>query len=301
MLNSHRLAMLKSLSVGYILLMVLTVCSQMGLYAQDEVLDVHFEIGAYKLTSAEKAKVKETVDAWIGVRIKKIDIEGYCDDTGSEVLNFELSENRAAALYEALSESGIDTSILNKKLGRGSIEIENVGSDLENQRKRNRRASAYIWFEPKSAPISLTEVNPVDKKSVEIKIAPKPLIMGTNIATGDRFTLDKVLFVGSRDIILASSYGYLKQFIEELTARPDVKIKIEGHVCCTKPGQDGVNAETKKKNLSYVRAKAVYDYLAEHGIEPSRMTYEGMKGDYPLGGDPSLDRRVEIIILESNN
>ncbi len=271
----------------------------LNLSAQDDSLLVYFEVGAYKLTSSEKVNVKQAAESWENIRVRKIVIEGYCDDTGSEVLNFELSENRAYALYEALSESGIDESLLNKTLGRGAVYIDEENNNLEQQRKENRRASAYVWFEPKDAPAHSNTATTISSKTVDVKVAPKPIIMGTNIATGDRFTLDKVLFVGSRDIILASSYGYLKQFTDELTARPDVKIKIEGHVCCTNPGKDGVNADTKKKNLSYVRAKAVFDYLAEHGIDAARMTYGGMMGDYPLGGDPSLDRRVEILIIEA--
>ncbi len=267
--------------------------------AQDEVLTVYFDVGKNRLSASEIAKVKKAVSSWEEMVIEKIEIEGYCDDTGNETLNYTLSLQRAHALSEVLESEGIDAKILSKYAGHGSLQIENLETDISKQRSLNRKASAQIWYHPKTEIVVNSITASIGQKPIDVKVNLKPLIMGTNIATGDRFTLEKVLFVGSRDIILASSYGYLTQFTDELKARPDVKIKIEGHVCCTKPGKDGKDEGSGKKNLSHTRAKAVFDYLVANGIDPSRMEYEGMKGEYPLGGDASLDRREEIIILDS--
>jgi outer membrane protein OmpA-like peptidoglycan-associated protein len=266
--------------------------------AQSETLVVYFESGKNVLSAAQKALVEQAVASWSNSVIEKIVIDGFCDDTGSETLNFELSERRAQALYEELAQLGVDVRLLKKITGRGSLAVENQSDHIDEQRRQNRRAIAYVWYAAKEDLVYLEPTASISKKGLDVKLHARPLIMGTSIATGDRFTLDKVLFVGSRSIILASSYGYLKQFIDELNNRPDVRIRIEGHVCCTKPGQDGMDIDTKKRNLSYSRAKAVYEYLVEHGINPARMEYVGLKGDFPLGGDPALDRRVEIEILE---
>ena len=40
----------------------------------------------------------------------------------------------------------------------------------------------------------------------------------------------------------------------------------------------------------------VYDYFIEKGVDPKRMSYEGMGHRFPLGGKPEKDRRVEILI-----
>jgi outer membrane protein OmpA-like peptidoglycan-associated protein len=40
----------------------------------------------------------------------------------------------------------------------------------------------------------------------------------------------------------------------------------------------------------------MYNYLAKQGVDKNRMKYVGMRRKFPLGGDPKLDRRVEILI-----
>ena len=51
-----------------------------------------------------------------------------------------------------------------------------------------------------------------------------------------------------------------------------------------------------KRNLSFARARYIYEYLMKNGVAKKRMKYIGLKHKYPLGGDPKFDRRVEIEI-----
>ena len=51
------------------------------------------------------------------------------------------------------------------------------------------------------------------------------------------------------------------------------------------------------RNLSVARAKYVYDYFIEKGIDKSRMSYEGLAHSFPLGGSDDKNRRVEILIV----
>jgi len=74
---------------------------------------------------------------------------------------------------------------------------------------------------------------------------------------------------------------------------------ILGHVCCGR--EDGQDYATGKYNLSETRAKAVYDYLIENGIDKSRLKHKGLAGKYPTGHGAKADRRVEIEIIEIKN
>jgi flagellar motor protein MotB len=62
--------------------------------------------------------------------------------------------------------------------------------------------------------------------------------------------------------------------------------------------------ETGRYDLSTARAKAVYDYLVENGIEAKRMRYKGLAGQFPIvmpelsEADRTTNRRVEILILK---
>jgi outer membrane protein OmpA-like peptidoglycan-associated protein len=85
---------------------------------------------------------------------------------------------------------------------------------------------------------------------------------------------------------------------------PDLRIEIQGHVCCTYDGADGPNMETGGQYLSVDRAKAVYDYLVYYGISETRLNYKGFGGSKRLvdpeltEGDRTRNRRVEIVVLK---
>jgi outer membrane protein OmpA-like peptidoglycan-associated protein len=95
---------------------------------------------------------------------------------------------------------------------------------------------------------------------------------------------------------MPESKKILDNIAASLLEREDVYFTIQGHVCCTQYTRDAVDRKTKKQNLSEARAKFVYDFFAKKGIDTKRMRYMGMRRKFPLGGDPELDRRVEILI-----
>ena len=61
-----------------------------------------------------------------------------------------------------------------------------------------------------------------------------------------------------------------------------------------------MDLKTNKRNLSLSRARYIYYYLAKQGVNKRRMKYVGMRRIFPLGGDPKLDRRVEILVTYIN-
>jgi outer membrane protein OmpA-like peptidoglycan-associated protein len=86
---------------------------------------------------------------------------------------------------------------------------------------------------------------------------------------------------------------------------PNLKISIEGHVCCIKDTPDALDIDTFEPQLSVNRAKAIYQYLTSRGIDTSRLSYIGYGRRRPMV-DPELseedaekNRRVEIRILEN--
>jgi outer membrane protein OmpA-like peptidoglycan-associated protein len=84
-----------------------------------------------------------------------------------------------------------------------------------------------------------------------------------------------------------------------LKANPTVEFEVQGHVCCTpKYFSDAIDKDTKERKLSYNRAKAVYRYLVMRKINPSRMTFKGYGNQFPIGKEPELDRRVELVITK---
>ena len=84
---------------------------------------------------------------------------------------------------------------------------------------------------------------------------------------------------------------------------PTLKLEIQGHICCWPIGQEGFDKDTKEYNLSFNRAKAVYDYLIAAGIAANRLTYNGYGMKHPLiypektKDDEYKNRRVEFKIV----
>lgn len=74
-------------------------------------------------------------------------------------------------------------------------------------------------------------------------------------------------------------------------ARGDLRIEVAGHTAKV-AGTDPVGA----KELSRRRAQAVADYLIGTGIATERVWPVGYGDTRPTGGDPRLDRRVEITV-----
>lgn len=96
-----------------------------------------------------------------------------------------------------------------------------------------------------------------------------------------------------KSTIKPSSYGYLDK-IASLIIRTNVKMEIKGHT-------DNVGNPDFNMNLSKERAKAVYDYLVEHGVSESRLSYTYYGMTRPLGSNDTdegrtMNRRVEFEI-----
>ena len=101
-----------------------------------------------------------------------------------------------------------------------------------------------------------------------------------------------------------TGYSYLTRTSKRILDKAAETIKnetfsfvIQGHVCCTEGQLDAVDKKTNMRNLSVARAKYVYDYFIEKGIDKSRMSYEGLAHSFPLGGSDDKNRRVEILIV----
>lgn len=119
-------------------------------------------------------------------------------------------------------------------------------------------------------------------------------------------SLPNLIFQGSTHYFLSISERVLRALLKVMKTRTDIEIELQGHVCCNPPGVDAFDIGTGKKNLSIMRAKAVYDYLIAGGISASRMRYRGFgssKRLYPEeknSNEKMLNRRVEVLITASD-
>jgi len=103
---------------------------------------------------------------------------------------------------------------------------------------------------------------------------------------------------------VAGSFPALHDLLMVMRKRPGLKIEIQGYVCCIDEGRDGFDIETRADDLSLQRAKSVYTYLANFGVDPGRISYKGFGGSRKIYPNEASDweklrnRRVEIKILQ---
>jgi outer membrane protein OmpA-like peptidoglycan-associated protein len=103
--------------------------------------------------------------------------------------------------------------------------------------------------------------------------------------------------------IIKKSKPQLEAVLYALNQIPTLKLEIQGHICCWPIGQEGFDKDTKEYNLSFNRAKAVFDYLVAAGISADRLTYNGYGMKHPMvypeksKDDEYKNRRVEFKIV----
>lgn len=245
------------------------------------------------MIKTESLKLNRFIKSLPKDKIEDISIYGYCDDRGTDAYNKALSQRRANAIKDIFVANGISDSIITNADGKGELlltRLDNVGSAV--QRKLNRKVEIIVSLrEPRVVSADIEE----SEKELEA-VEKRYKTLSDTIKKGDRILLQNILFKTNYSYVKGSSYKHLRALAKYLKENENIIFKIQGHVCCMQKGRDAVDLKTGKRNLSYARAKFVYDYLANNGVAKKRMRYEGFGSRYPLGGEANLDKRVEILV-----
>jgi outer membrane protein OmpA-like peptidoglycan-associated protein len=123
------------------------------------------------------------------------------------------------------------------------------------------------------------------------------LVFENEIVSSDQpVELKNISFAFDKSELLDSSLQELQKLIVFLNEHPTVKIKIQGHT-------DALGDEAYNQKLSEDRAKAVYSYLIEQGVDRERLSYEGFGETKPAmknveGEWRRINRRVEFVLVD---
>ena len=245
---------------------------------------VYFETGQFDVPQIEKNRLVLFIQSLKDIEIERIAIYGFCDDRGSDSYNLTLSQERANAIKKIFSRFGVDDNLISNVDGKGEVLLRVISSDNINIiRGLNRKVEINVLYK-----ISDLEELPKDEK--------EPPFLNEKLKVGDKITLDNILFKTGYSYVVKESLPVLEKMAKALRKRDDIYFTIQGHVCCTRNARDAVDKGTGKRNLSLARARYIYDYMVDKGINRTRMRYVGLKNKYPLGKETKYDRRVEIKI-----
>ncbi len=229
-----------------------------------------------------------------------VTIIGYADYLGDQKSNKALSMKRAKNVKDYLVKYGIREMDIMLCVGKGEI-----SRDLPVTKRgypTDRRVDIVMNNNPSEPPAKDTGKH---RLLVTRKVDVKDINDIKRLKPGSLFKLKNVYFPADRHVMKPESHETLVRLYEVLRANPNIKISIEGHVCCIRDTYDALDIDTYEPYLSVNRAKAIYNYLADKGIDKSRLSYRGYGRSRPevvyeqTEADAERNRRVEIRILDN--
>jgi len=101
-----------------------------------------------------------------------------------------------------------------------------------------------------------------------------------------------VLFDFAKYDIQPEAYSLLDEAVSVLKKNPEIVVEIQGHT-------DNIGSGAYNQKLSENRAKAIVDYLVDHGIASYRLTAKGYGFTQPVASNDTEEgraknRRVEL-------
>ncbi|HET8963010.1 MAG TPA: OmpA family protein [Chitinophagales bacterium] len=282
--------------------------SSRQLLAQDHSLIVYFDFNASELPVNERMRLLYFLDDSLDkARSYTIQIKGYCDFIDNDSYNNTLSQERADYVKNILLSNGIKESAIALCKGYGEKTADNR-KDSETERQLQRRVEINFICNCHEQTTFLNDDD--EKKEITLEDDKEEYFVDgdidiTKYDVGDKFALESLHFIGGRHKLLPESVPSLKNLLKVMKENPTLHILIIGHICCEADiAIDGYDYDTHTYNLSYNRAKEIYEYLVRNGIDATRMDFKGMGGKekiYPhemTEEQRTANRRVEIEVVE---
>jgi outer membrane protein OmpA-like peptidoglycan-associated protein len=217
-----------------------------------------------------------TINEWMASH-KNIEITkllGYCDSIDTKNYNKKLAERRIESVRNLLEKSGLK---FNENLEKIAF-----GKDFKQSKiqAENRKVTIF-YIEDQSKPLE-------SELTKQIR----------NSKVGETIKLPNIYFFNNSDQIVAKSQPTLFDLLTAIEENPELKIEIQGHICC--------QLVSDINDVSTARAKTIYSYLIRNKIDSKRMTFKGYGTSRPIHKIPEKNeteanenRRVEILIVEN--
>lgn len=272
-----------------------------------EQFSVYFNSDSFELTAPEAAKL----EAWLAENstCKIVGIHGFTDEDGTSSYNDTLAQRRIGYVVRLLK---------NRIAFRDDFKARSFGElhQLSKAKAENRKVTLFylqakdlmredeiLKIPTKNIPAIKKKRNYPEKFAVKnpdgstsvYKLDKNFMIAVDQAKPGEKLKIDNLNFQINTFAIVPESRGKLYELLIVLQDNPNLKIDIQGHLCCM---------PNDRLDLSTQRAKAVYNFLVANGISKSRLSYQGFGSTQPIYSIPEKDelqraanRRVEVMII----
>lgn len=106
------------------------------------ILTIHFPKNGSSLSDSDVARIRQAIDPWLMEKGLTVMINGYTDNTGTPIINDQLSYQRANLVSKQINMMGIDELMI-KSQGWGEANPVS-GNDTEEGRTQNRRVDVIV-------------------------------------------------------------------------------------------------------------------------------------------------------------
>jgi outer membrane protein OmpA-like peptidoglycan-associated protein len=252
-------------------------------------------------------------------------IYGHCDSIGSDGYNKILSERRVKSVRQMLQMNGLKKEIIKSAVGYG--EQKPIASNGDSVTRRLNRRVEIIFAKGNNMPMAKVIEKPkqkaiekpIEKMKVITIVEEKQTRAAAKLITkkeaeqltketftvGDVLEFKQLQFQPAFHYLLQGREAIVNEIAAMLKKHPNVKVEIQGHVCCTSSDEeDGVDQEYLTQNLSFTRAYYIKTLLEDKGIAGERMRAVGKRGTEKIDElerteeAKTLNRRVEIHVIE---
>lgn len=287
-----------------------------------DTLRIFFEIGKF-IAEINPSYRKHIENQLNDIRLDSVKILAYTDFLSGYDYNLKLSEKRAQFALNIIREIRMEPKEIITK-----INFFGEKFSVPNGKKDGdawwRRVDVILYYSSESPPVESKNQNPAasdgeetkknnlnlattktKKRKMNCEYCEEKFIDEIKKAqAGDTVRLWGIEFKPGRHAFMPDAIYFLNALLEVMKSHPNMKIEIQGHICCQLGETDGLDMDTGEMQLSLNRAMAVKQWLMRKGINENRMEVKGFGGRYPkiypekTELDKQKNRRVEILVLE---
>ena len=233
----------------------------------------------------------------------------------TDIYTFELYEEARplpltyvkALVYDAATKKPLVAQVEFVELEQGTTQAASLtDSDgeflvclpLGNNYALNVSKEKYLFHSENFALINRDSSKPYVLE-IALRKIPKSVVESGKpapVPQSEPIVLRNVFFDTGSAALRSESYVELNRLKKLLEENPSMKIQVNGHT-------DNVGSESDNLKLSTERAKSVYEFLVQNGIQASRLSFKGFgesqsidSNDNPEGRQ--RNRRTEFLITE---
>jgi outer membrane protein OmpA-like peptidoglycan-associated protein len=253
-------------------------------FSQEQVT-FYFDTDKFELNKTELAKLQQ----WIAENktSKILSITGSTDEVGTSGYNDTLSQKRVSYIFNQVNGK------INIRPDFKSISLGEKGATSTNKAENRKAIIHYLLEKDLEKEDEILGI----KEAVEV-IIPENATLEEKVKlskVGAKIVLKNINFYQNTFATVPESQGAMYDLLYVMQNNPNLKIEIQGHICCIAKDY---------RNLSTDRAKQIKRFLVYSGIPQHRIQTKGFGVSLPIYPIPeaseeqaAANRRVEIQIL----